>query len=110
MLVGRDRGRFRVTEAIFWSATWGVGAAIGVALGGWLTVVGGSGAPGAGGLDAWTDLVVLPALTFAVVFAVHLCGQLFAATVRGGARDRGHQEQREKRGTNDEVVGEIRGQ
>ncbi len=92
MLLGRDRERFRITEALFWSATWGVGAAIGVALGGWLTVVGGSGAPGAGGLDVWNDLVVLPALTFAVVLAVHLCGQLIAAAVRGGARDRGHQQ------------------
>lgn len=92
MLLGRDRERFRIMEALFWSMTWGAGTAIGVALGGWLTVVGGSGAPGAGGLDVWTDLVVLPALTFAVVFTVHLCGQLVAATVRGGARDRGHQQ------------------
>jgi len=92
MLLGRDRERFRLAEALFWSATWGVGAAIGVALGGWLTVVGGSGAPGSGGLDVSTDLVVLPVATFVVVCAIHLCGQLLAATVRGSAHDRGDRE------------------
>lgn len=92
MLVARDRERFRLAEALFWSVTWGVGAALGVALGGWLTLVGGSGAPGTGALDVWTDLVILPVSTFVVVVVIHLCGQLIAGAVRGRTRENSDQQ------------------
>lgn len=76
-------GASPVLRGIFWAATWGVGAAIGVALGGWLTVVGGgAGAPGVEALDLTEDLLLLPLLAGGVVFGVHLAGQLLVALVR----------------------------
>ncbi len=70
MAIGRDVGR-----AVFWAATWGVGAAIGVAVGGWLTAVGGAGAPGVESLELAEDLLVLPGLAGLAVFGIHLLGQ-----------------------------------
>jgi len=68
---------------MFWAATWGLGAAIGVALGGWLTVVGGgAGAPEVASLDLVEDVIVLPLAVGGVVFAIHLVGQLIVAGVR----------------------------
>jgi hypothetical protein len=46
--------------------------ALGVALGGWLTVVGGAGAPGTESLDIAEDVLLLPGLAGTAVFAVHL--------------------------------------
>lgn len=70
-------------RGVFWAATWGLGAAIGVALGGWLTVVGGgAGAPGTGSLDLVQDVVVLPLLVGGAVFVVHVLGQVIVAGVR----------------------------
>lgn len=83
VLVDRLGERFRIGEALFWAVSWGAGAAVGVALGGWLTLVGGSGAPGAAGLDPLVDLVVLPLGAFGVVAAVHLIGQVVVAALRG---------------------------
>ena len=65
----------RFTRALFWAATWGVGVAIGVALGGWLTVVGGAGTPGVEALDLTQDMIVLPVIAGSVVFVLHLLGQ-----------------------------------
>jgi hypothetical protein len=64
-----------VLRSVGWAATWGVGVAIGVALGGWLTLVGGAGAPGGGSLDLTQDVLVLPALAGGTVIVVHLVGQ-----------------------------------
>lgn len=89
MLRDRQGGPFRFSVALGWALTWAVGVATGVALGGWLTLVGGSGAPGAGELQPASDLVGLPALAFGVVAVVHLVGQLVAATVRGRSVPRG---------------------
>ncbi len=89
MLAARDGGAFRFGPALFWAASWGVGAGIGIALGGWLTLVGGAGAPGAGALDPVSDLLVLPGLVFAGVLVVHLVGQLVAAALRGRTVERG---------------------
>jgi len=61
--------------AVLWAATWGVGVAIGVALGGWLTVIGGAGTPGVGALDITQDVIVLPGLAGIAVMAVHFLGQ-----------------------------------
>jgi hypothetical protein len=62
---------------------WGTGVALGVALGGWLTVVGSVGAPGAAALDPWSDLMLYPLGAFGVVFAAYLvCGLLLAAVRR----------------------------
>ena len=103
MLLDRHRERFRLTEALFWSASWGLGAAVGVALGGWLTLVGGSGAPGAGGLEPLVDLVLLPLGAFAVVLVLHLVGQIIAASVRGRAETGRKQEDDEQRSEEDDV-------
>lgn len=75
--MGNDRGTSGgggLLSAVFWAATWGIGAAIGVALGGWLTVVSGSGAPGAETLDVFQDLIVLPGISGGAVMALHLTG------------------------------------
>jgi hypothetical protein len=74
-------------RAVAFSAAWGLGAAIGVALGAWLTLVGQAGAPGVEGLDPGTDLIVVPLVAFAVVFVVHLAIQLAVALVRGRRMD-----------------------
>ncbi len=80
---------FSLGRALMWAAGWAVGAAIGVALGGWLTLVGGAGAPGVTELDPWMDLGLLPLVAFGAVLVVHLVGQLAAATVRGRRADSG---------------------
>ncbi len=79
-------------RVVFWAATWGVGVAIGVALGGWLTVVGGAGAPGTESLELAEDVLLLPGLAGSVTFLVHLAGQAVVAALRaerGVSRD-GH--------------------
>lgn len=83
---------FNLGSAILWAATWGVGVAIGVALGGWLTVVGGVGTPGPSSLSLAEDVLVLPGLAGGVVFLVHLSGQILVALVRSRRAARnGHQ-------------------
>jgi len=54
---------------------------MGVALGGWLTVTSGSGAPGAAALDVGRDLVQIPLLSGALVFAVVFFGVMLVAFV-----------------------------
>jgi hypothetical protein len=70
-------------RAFAMSFAWGLGAAIGVALGAWLTLVGEAGAPGIEGLDTGTDVFVVPLAAFAVVFVAHLGLQVTIAWVRG---------------------------
>ncbi len=74
--------RSSVGWAAFWSATWAVGVSLGVALGGWLTVVGGSGTPGAASLDVTHDVIVLPLVAGIAVFAVLFVGRLLVAFLR----------------------------
>ena len=88
MLIGHDGERLRPGRALFWSLTWGMGVAVGVAAGGWLTLVGGAGAPGSEALEPISDLVVLPAIGGGVVVFLHLVGQLTAAALRGRAVER----------------------
>lgn len=76
------KDRLSPGDVLFWALTWGVGAAGGVALGGWLTVVGGSGAPGSEGLDVVTDLVVLPVVALLLVTLGHLGVQIVSAAIR----------------------------
>ena len=68
-------GARNLGSAVFWAATWGIGVAIGVALGGWLTVVGGAGTPGVESLDLVEDVLLLPAAVGLIVFLLHLAGQ-----------------------------------
>jgi len=82
VLRGREGGPFRPVAAFGWALTWAFGAAAGVALGGYLTLVSGSGAPGRQAVDPMIDLVVLPAIAFGVVLVVHLSGQLAAGAIR----------------------------
>lgn len=91
MLAGRGGSAFSFPRAVLWSASWAVGAAAGVALGGWLTLVGGSGAPGAAGLDPIADLAVLPASAFGVVLVVHFGAQIVMAALRGRSVEGGQQ-------------------
>ncbi len=77
----------RFARALFWAATWGVGVEIGVALGGWLTVVGGAGTPGVEALDLTQDVVVLPAIAGSVVFVIHLLGQGIASSPKTRTSD-----------------------
>lgn len=86
MLVGRNNERFRIAEALMWSLTWAMGVALGVALGGWLTLVGGAGAPGADALDPVSDLFLLPGIVFVVVAAVQFAVRVFVAALRGRAQ------------------------
>jgi hypothetical protein len=107
VLLNRRGERLGVREALFWAASWGVGAAIGVALGGWLTLVGGSGAPGAEGLDPVVDLGLLPLGAFGAVMLVHLLGQLVAAALRGRAERRREGESHDERAEDDGIAGQV---
>ncbi len=78
----RAQDRFDAERAALWSATWAIGVAIGVALGGWLTLVGGSGAPGTASLDVTHDLVVLPLISGFVAFVVLFVGRFLIARLR----------------------------
>ena len=74
---------FNLGRAVFWSTTWGLGVALGVALGGWLTVVGGAGTPGVESLDIAEDMLQVPLAVGGVVFGLHFLGQLVIAFFRG---------------------------
>jgi len=74
--VARSAGR-----RLFWALTWGVGVALGVAAGGWLTVAG-SGVVGLDSPDLMTDVVVLPLVVGSLVVVVHFAGSLFWNVVR----------------------------
>lgn len=105
MLAGPGETAFSVPRAVLYSASWGLGAAIGVALGGWLTLVGGAGAPGAAGIDPVSDLVVVPLAAFGIVGGVHLSAQLITALLRGGTRQRSEGENGRERTEDDRVGG-----
>lgn len=92
MLLDRAGTRFRLPAALLWSFTWAFGVAVGVALGGWLTLVGGSGAPGAEGLDPLVDLIVLPGAAFAVMLTVQLAVRMSVAGFRGSTKRRSEHE------------------
>lgn len=83
MLVDKDGARLGIANACAWSLTWALGAGVGVALGGYLTLVSGSGAPGTQAIDPMTDLVVLPAVAFVAVFVAGIGGRIAAGAVRG---------------------------
>lgn len=96
MLTDRAGAPFRPSRALWWSFTWALGAALGVALGGWLTLVGGSGAPGAAAIDPLSDLVVLPSVAFLVVIALEMLVRVAIAALRGrtvARREQQHDEQ-----------------
>jgi hypothetical protein len=81
--MGKDGKPIRWGLALLWSASWGLGAGLGVAAGAWLTVVGQAGAPGVESLDAGSELLALPALVFGAVLAAHLAWQVVVASLRG---------------------------
>ena len=74
---------FRWGRAVMWAVSWGVGSALGIGVGAWLTVVGEAGAPGIESIDPGTELLALPVAAFAVVFSVHVLAQVIAAAIRG---------------------------
>jgi len=71
-------------KALLSAGTFGIGAALGVAAGGWFAVVSGAGAPGVQALDLRDDVLVIPALSGIVAFVCYL----LASAVIGFARDR----------------------
>jgi len=71
-----------LARAAAWSATWGVGAAAGVALGSYLTAVSGAGSPGVTAMDR-TETVVLPLFAGLAVFVVSFLGRIVYALARG---------------------------
>ena len=107
MLLARDSSRFSPARALLLSASWASGAAFGVALGGWLTVVGGAGAPGASGLGTASDLVVLPGVAFVVVAVVQFAVRLAAAAFRGRAHGRVEHQHDCEHAEDDSVLGQV---
>ncbi len=104
-LTRRNGSRWRLVSALGWGATWATGAAIGVALGGYLTLTGGEGTPGAAALDPTLDLVLLPLVAFVAVVVVYVAGSVIVAAVRGGrsARDGGRGDHEDERPKDDRV-------
>ncbi len=56
----QEEGARMRPSAVAEALAWGAGVAIGVAIGGWLAVVSGAGAPGLEAIDPWLDVVVVP--------------------------------------------------
>jgi hypothetical protein len=71
----------RIARDALWAVPWSIGVGIGVALGGWLTVAGGSGSPGVLALDLGHDLLVVPLICSALAFVVLFGGRLLLAVL-----------------------------
>jgi len=67
---------------MLWAFTWAIGTAIGVAMGAWLGVVGAQGAPGTSSLDANWELLGMPLLAGACVFAIYLAAGFVVSAFR----------------------------
>jgi hypothetical protein len=112
-LAARDGSDLRVGRAVLLSVAWGAGAAAGVALGAVLTAMGGAGAPGLSGLQAGSDLVVVPWIVGGVVAVGHLAGTLLLGVVRGrrvrecAAQDDERHERRGEDGVDGQVGAEV---
>lgn len=81
MARGRRGTAITAGRAAVTAGAWGVGVAIGVALGGYLTVTSGSGAPGTAALDTGRDLILVPLLSGLVVFVCVFLGLMLVALV-----------------------------
>jgi hypothetical protein len=105
----RDGSPLRARRVVVLSATWGIGAGLGVALGAVLTSVSGAGAPGLSGLDVTSELVVVPWLVGAAVMLLHLFATLGVGFVRAhrAVHTPAQQEQGDERGPKDGVEGQI---
>ena len=68
-------------QRLFWSLTWGVGVALGVAAGGWLTIAG-SGVVGLDSPDLMNDLVVLPLIVGSLVALAYFLGSFVVGLFR----------------------------
>lgn len=72
--------------------TWGVGVGVGVALGAYLTAVGGVGSPGVEGLDL-SETFTLPVAAGGVMFVFVLGLEALLAIVRRSRAGYSHQSQ-----------------
>lgn len=72
--------------------TWGVGVGVGVALGAYLTAVGGVGSPGVEGLDL-SETFTLPVAAGGIVFVVVLGIETLVAVMRRARSGHRRQEQ-----------------
>jgi hypothetical protein len=82
-LVQRDGSPLRPGRTALLAASWGAGAAVGVALGAVLSATSGAGAPGLTGIDLSAELGWWPLVVGGGVFAAHLLLTLAFAFVRG---------------------------
>lgn len=97
----------RLGRAALLSACWGIGVALGLALGSYLTVVSGAGAPGVSSLSAG-DVLTLPLASGLVVTLVFFGGHiLLGLRTRPSARSE-HEPQKDSGGAeNDEIAGDV---
>ena len=92
MLARRGGQELQLADAALWAAAWGLGAAVGVMLGAWLTAVGAAAPPGENAIDIVSDLLVLPAVAFVGVGLASFGIQVIVAALRGRAVERRHEQ------------------
>jgi hypothetical protein len=74
-------------EDLIAALAWGLGAAAGTAIGAYLTAVGGEGAPGIEQIEAASDLLVMPAAAFGIVFVGYLGAMAIVRVARGSSSE-----------------------
>jgi len=75
--------RWSLLRICGWGLTWAFGTGLGVALGAYLTVTSGAGAPGGEAVGTVREFLTLPAIAALGVFAVYVVGALLARLVGG---------------------------
>ncbi len=70
----RSSDRWSLLRVCAWGLTWAVGAGLGVALGAYLTLTSGAGAPGAAAVGTAAEFLTLPAIAALGVFVVYVVG------------------------------------
>lgn len=79
----RSSGRWSLLRVCAWGLTWAFGAGVGVALGAYLTLTSGAGAPGAEAAGTIAEVLTLPAIAALGVFVVYVAGAVVARLVGG---------------------------
>lgn len=79
----RSSGRWSLLRVCGWGLTWAAGAGLGVALGAYLTLTSGAGAPGAEAVGTVAEFLALPALAALSVFVAYVVGAVVLRVVGG---------------------------